>query len=209
MYLPGDFREDRTEVLHQTMRQIGAAIVVGQGPDGMIASHVPIELDSAPEPHGTLRCHFARANPQAAITDGQELLVIFQGPQGYVSPNWYPSKHLTGKAVPTWNYVAIHAYGTAVTFDEPAKLQAHLAAMTDHFESPNELPWKMADAPADYIAAMCRGIIGIEIRITRLEGKFKLSQNRSEHDAKGVVNGLRAQGDGVMADLVARANEQR
>ncbi len=209
MYLPGDFREDRTEVLHQTMRQIGAAIVVGQGPDGLIASHVPIELDTAAEPHGTLRCHFAKANPQAAaLRDGQELLVIFQGPQSYISPNWYPSKHQTGKAVPTWNYVAIHAYGTATTFDDPAKLQTHLAAMTDHFESPYELPWKLADAPADYIAAMCRGIIGIEMPITRLEGKWKMSQNKSEHDAAGVINGLRAQGNEVMADLVTQAVKQ-
>ncbi|MBT6984742.1 MAG: FMN-binding negative transcriptional regulator, partial [Rhodospirillaceae bacterium] len=170
---------------------------------------VPIELDTAPEPYGTLRCHFAKPNPQAtAITEGQELLVIFQGPQGYVTPNWYPSKHQTGKAVPTWNYIAIHAYGTATTFDDPAKLRDHLSAMTDHFESPYELPWKLSDAPEGYIDGMLQAIIGIEIPIARLEGKWKMSQNKSEHDAKGVINGLRAQGDGDMADLVELAGDQ-
>ncbi len=209
MYRPRKFSEDRTEVLHETMREIGAGIVVGTGPDGLIASHVPIELDATAGPNGTLRCHFAKPNPQAdAIADGQELLVIFQGPQAYVSPNWYPSKHQTGKAVPTWNYVAVHAYGRAEMFDDPAKLQTHLAAMTDHFESPYQLPWKLSDAPDGYIDGMCQAIVGLEIEITRLEGKWKMSQNKSEHDVHGVINGLRAQGDEEMADLVTQANEQ-
>ncbi|MDP6871970.1 MAG: FMN-binding negative transcriptional regulator [Alphaproteobacteria bacterium] len=207
MYLPRKFREERKDVLHKTMREIGAAIVVGQGASGLSASHVPIELDSAAGPYGTIRCHLAKANPQSEAIADQDVLLIFQGPQGYVTPNWYPSKHQTGKGVPTWNYVAIHAHGTATTFDDPARLQAHLGAMTDHFESAYQLPWKLEDAPDGYIEGMCQAIIGIEIEISRLEGKWKLSQNRSETDAAGVVNGLRAQGDTAMADLVALANE--
>lgn len=207
MYLPHKFREDRDDVLHKTMLEIGAAIIVGHGPDGMIASHVPIELDTGAGPHGTVRCHLAKANPQSEAIAGREVLLIFQGPQGYVTPNWYPSKHQTGKAVPTWNYVAIHAYGTATTFDDSARLEAHLGAMTDHFESAYQLPWKLEDAPDGYIEGMCQAIVGIEIEISRLEGKWKLSQNRSETDANGVINGFRAQGNNAMADLVALANE--
>ena len=210
MYLPKQYHETRVDVLHDTMCRIGAATVVAQGPDGMIASHVPIEVDGTEGENGTLRCHFSKANPHvAAIAAGGEVLVIFQGPQGYATPNWYPSKHQTGKAVPTWLYVTIHAYGQGATYDDIEKLKRHLAAMTDHFEAPYELPWKMADAPDDYIASKCKGIVGIEIPISRLEGKWKMNQAKSEHDVLGVINGLRAQGDGNLADLVASANEQK
>ena len=196
MYLPRMFREERIEVLHAAMLEIGAAAVVGQGPDGPIASHVPIELDPEPAPWGTIRCHFVRANPHAqSVADGGELLLIFQGPQGYVTPNWYPSKRETGKVVPTWNYVAIHAYGTATTFEDVAALRAHLGALTNRFEASSAVPWKIDDAPAAYIDGMCRAIIGIEIRLTRIEGKWKQSQNRTLHDRLGVINGLRAQGN--------------
>lgn len=211
MYIPQKFQVDDTELLHRTMVQIGAAAVVGHGPDGIVATHVPIELDAAAGSQGVIRCHFARPNPHAdAIAAGQELLLIFQGPQGYVTPSWYPSKHQTGKAVPTWNYIAIHAYGTAQTFDDPERIKAHLAALTDHFESPYAVPWKLGDAPDGFIDGMCRAVIGIEIEITRLEGKWKLSQNKAATDALGVVNGLRAAGgdaNNAMADLVQEANE--
>ena len=210
MYLPRKFREDRIEVLHAAMLEIGAAAVVGQGPEGPIASHVPIELDPEPAPWGTIRCHFTRPNPHArSVADGQELLVIFQGPQGYVTPSWYPTKRETGKVVPTWNYVAIHAYGTATTFDEVDRLRAHLAALTDRFEAGAAVPWKIDDAPADFIDGLCRAIVGIEIPLTRIEGKWKLSQNRPLHDRRGVANGLRARGDEAslrMAQLVEAAS---
>jgi transcriptional regulator len=209
MYLPRKFREDRIEVLHATMLEIGAAAVVGPGPDGPIASHVPIELDPEPAPWGTIRCHLARPNPHAqSIADGQELLLIFQGPQGYVTPNWYPSKRETGKVVPTWNYVAVHAYGTATTFEDVAALRAHLGALTKRFEAGSAVPWRIDDAPADYIDGMCRAIIGIEIRLTRIEGKWKLSQNRPLHDRLGVIAGLRAQSGEArlkMAEMVEAA----
>ena len=210
MYLPRKFREDRIEVLHAAMLEIGAAAVVGQGPDGPIATHVPIELDPEPAPWGTIRCHFARPNPQArTIAAGAELLLIFQGPQGYVSPNWYPSKRETGKVVPTWNYVAIHAYGRATTFEDVAALRAHLGALTDRFEGRSAVPWKIGDAPRDFIDGLCRAIVGIEIPLSRIEGKWKMSQNRSLHDRLGVANGLRAQGGDAslkMAELVEAAS---
>jgi transcriptional regulator len=209
MYLPRKFREDRIEVLHAAMLEIGAAAVVGPGPDGPIASHVPIELDPEPAPWGTIRCHFARPNPHAQSIadgqDGQELLLIFQGPQGYVTPNWYPSKRETGKVVPTWNYVAVHAYGAATTFEDVATLRAHLGALTKRFEASSAVPWKIDDAPADYIDGMCRAIIGIEVRLTRIEGKWKLSQNRPLHDRLGVINGLRAQDGDTSLRLAALA----
>jgi transcriptional regulator len=210
MYVPDAFREQRTDVLHGAMRDIGAAAIVGQGADGLVATHAPIELDPEPAPLGTVRFHFARANPQAqAIGDGRELLLIFQGPQGYVTPSWYPSKSLTGKVVPTWNYVAIHAYGKAEAIADPAKLRAHLAALTDRHERDSREPWKIGNAPADFIDEMCRMIIGIEIRLHRIEGKWKMSQNRSPEDRAGVIVGLRARGRAVdleMADLIEAAD---
>lgn len=206
MYVPRKFREDRVEVLHAAMLEIGAAAIVSQGPDGPIATHAPIEIDPEPAPWGTIRCHFARPNPHAdTVAAGGELLLIFQGPQGYVTPNWYPSKRETGKVVPTWNYVAIHAYGTAATFEDVESLRAHLGALTNRFEASSAVPWKVDDAPADFIDGMCRAIIGVEIRLTRIEGKWKLSQNRPLHDRLGVINGLRAQGGDTNEKMAALA----
>jgi transcriptional regulator len=210
MYVPKAFREQRTGVLHRAMRDIGAAAIVGQGADSLVATHAPIELDPEPAPLGTLRFHCARANPQAqAIGDGRELLLIFQGPQGYVTPSWYPTKQITGKVVPTWNYVAIHAYGSASVIEDPARLRSHLAALTSRHEGDSAQPWAIDDAPADFIDAMCRGIVGFEVGLDRIEGKWKMSQNRPPEDRAGVVDGLRARGRGAdreMADLVEAAD---
>jgi transcriptional regulator len=206
MYVPEAFQESRVEVLHAAMEQIGVATIVSQGPGGLLATHVPIEVDPKGGPRGLLRCHFARPNPHAEIiADGSEVLVLFQGPEGYITPTWYPSKKDSGKVVPTWNYVSVHAYGSATTFEGSEKLRPHLAAMTRHFEGDFAEPWELDDAPADFIDAMCRGIIGVEIRLSRIEGKWKLSQNRGEGDRAGVVRGLRTKGDGAsraLADLV-------
>ena len=219
MYVPPAFSENRIDVLHKMMSEIGTAVVVGRDQNGLVGTHVPIELDPQPEPFGTIRCHFARANPHAAAVSGNELLVIFQGPQGYVTPSWYPSKHETGRAVPTWNYVAVHAYGTATTFEDAGLLHAHLSVLTNRRESNYQVPWKIEDAPSGYIEGMCRAIIGIEIKLIRIEGKWKLSQNKPEHDRIGVINGLRSQGDEAsirmaglmlnMADLVAFAHPRK
>lgn len=208
MYRPEVFREDRIDVLHAAMAAIGAATLVSHGPDGLRASHVPIEIDAAPAPWGTLRCHLARANPHAAsIAEGGELLVIFQGPEGYVTPSWYPSKAQTGKVVPTWNYIAVHAYGSATTFEGPERLRPHLAELTRNFETAFDAPWSIDDAPTEFVDAMCRAIIGIEIRVSRIEGKWKLSQNRSDDDRAGVVRGLRANGDEASRALADRMEE--
>ena len=209
MYVPKPFQEHRVDVLHAAMREIGAAAIVGQDANGLVATHAPVELASEPEPFGTIRIHFARANPHArAIKDVQELLLIFQGPQGYITPSWYPSKQMTGKVVPTWNYVAIHAYGKATVFEDAIKLKAHLTALTDRFESGYDLPWKINDAPQKFIDGMCHAIIGFEITIDRIEGKWKASQNKASDDRIGVVNGLRTQGDRAMADLVEAAHAE-
>lgn len=212
MYVPPVFCENRIDVLHKMMSEIGAAVVVGHDQNGLVATHVPIELDPQPEPFGTIRCHFARANPHAATVSGGELLAVFQGPQGYVTPSWYPSKHQTGKAVPTWNYVAVHAYGIATTFEDAGLLHAHLSALTDRQESNYRIPWKVEEAPRSFIDGMCRAIIGIEIKLTRIEGKWKLSQNKPAHDRIGVINGLRSLGDEAsdrIADLVEVAHRRR
>lgn len=210
MFVPSVFREDRIEVLHRAMRDIAAATLVSQGPDGLIATHVPIELDSSAGENGVLRCHFAKANPHAAVVaDGGELLAIFQGPQGYVTPSWYPSKAETGKVVPTWNYVAIHAYGTATPMTDTDTLKGHLARMTAGHEARSAAPWSLDDAPEDFINGMCRAIVGLEIALNRIEGKWKLSQNRSPGDRAGVLAGLRATDDPAnarLADLVEQAN---
>jgi len=211
MYLPPAFAEDRVEVLHRTMAEIGAAAIVSQGPDGLIATHAPVQVLPEPAPWGTIRCHFAKPNPHAAqIAAGGETLLIFHGPQGYVSPSWYPTKKQTGKVVPTWNYVAVHAYGRARTVEDSAWLRRHLGALTDGQESRYALPWSLDDAPAEFIDGLTRAIVGIEIELNRIEGKWKASQNRSDADRLGVIAGLRAQGDDnsrKLADLVEDARD--
>ncbi len=212
MYTPRLFREERIGVLHQAMVEIGAATIVGTGPDGLTATHAPIVMDPDPAPFGTLHCHFARANPHAkALESGSEVLVIFQGAQGYVSPSWYPSKQETGEVVPTWNYVAIHAHGAASTFDDPGRLREHLSELTRHFEKERSDPWKVEDAPEEFIAGLCNAIVGVEIKLTGIEGKWKLSQNRPDADRLGVIAGLRSQGNRggrSLAALVERAMEE-
>jgi transcriptional regulator len=145
-------------MLLAAMGGIGTAAVVSDGPGGLVASHVPVEVDPEPAPLGRIRCHFALPNPQLkAIGEGQELLFIFQGPLSYVTPSWYPTKRRTGKVVPTLNYVAVHAYGTVSAFLDGDALRAYLAALTGRFESSNDAPWKIDDAPADYISRLCAG----------------------------------------------------
>jgi transcriptional regulator len=206
MYLPTQFREDDPAVLHATMREIGAATLVSQGPDGLIASHVPLEVVMEPGPWGLVRCHLARANPHAAVlAAGGEVLLTFQGPQGYISPSLYETKPASGgKVVPTWNYVAIHACGQATTFEGPDALRPHLAALTDGHEAGRAEPWALTDAPDDFIEMMCKAIVGFEIRLSRIEGKWKMSQNRPPVDRASVIAGLRAEGRSVLADMVVK-----
>lgn len=212
MYLPSHFKEARVSILQDFIRRHGLATLVCQGSRGLVASHVPLLFDPAPAPNGTLRGHLARANAHWRDTlpnvDG---LAIFSGPQGYVSPNWYASKHEHGKVVPTWNYVAVHAYGPIHFFHDADRLRALVAALTDVHEAGLPKPWSIDDVPPDFIRAHLKGIVGFEMPIARLEGNWKLSQNRPAADRQGVVDGLRANGDAAsmaLADLVAAASAE-
>ncbi len=206
MYIPPHFREDRIEVLHQAIRSAGPATLVSMTADGLFASHAPMMLDPSPAPYGTLIGHLAKANPHARLADPTvRTLVIFQGPNGYITPSYYATKQQHGKVVPTWNYVAIHAYGTLETFDDPVRLLDVVTRLTDLHETPRAQPWGVTDAPDDFIQVMLRGIIGIALPIVRLEGKVKMSQNRPAADQSGVIDGLRLDGQDDLAAAVVRA----
>ena len=208
MYIPRHFEETRVEVLHRLMRDEPFATLVTLGPDGLNANHLPLELDPEPAPFGTLRGHVSRANAVWRTTDPSvEALVVFQGPQRYITPAWYPTKEEHGRVTPTWNYVVAHAYGTPRFIEDAAWLRAHVERLTAIHEAGRERPWHVGDAPDDYIAAQVRGIVGFEIAITRLSGKWKVSQNRVDPDREGVAAGLRAEADAAaaaMADIVER-----
>ena len=206
MYVPAHFNEARIDVLHEMMRGTGLASLVSMTTDGLIASHAPLMLDPHPAPYGTLIGHLARANPHARAADpGVETLVIFQGPDGYITPSYYAAKQEHGKVVPTWNYLAIHAYGILKAFDDPARLLDVVTRLTNRHEIQRAQPWAVTDAPADFVAGMLRGIVGIELQITRLDGKTKMSQNRPAADQTGVIQGLRADGSNALAEAVVRA----
>ena len=192
MYNPKHFQETRIEVLHECLRHCPFAALVTQTAQGLEANHIPFELDTEPSPYGTLRGHIARANPlwRESLPD-TEVLAIFQGPNTYISPSWYPSKPQTGEVVPTWNYIVVHAYGPLRIVDDPAWLRSLVARLTDQHEATRLEPWRVSDAPDEYIHKMLGAIVGLEIPISRLIGKWKISQNRSEPDRQGVITGLR------------------
>ncbi len=195
MYNPSPFAEHRVDVLHAFIRQYPFAAIVSCGDDGPEATHVPVVLHEDVGPKGVLRCHFARANRHwETMRSMPAVLVILQGPDQYITPDWYPSKREHGKVVPTWNYVAVHVRGKARIVEGREELEQHLRTLTEQHESARETPWSIDDAPKDYIEALSRGIVGIEIEIVEIEGKWKVSQNRPETDRKGVVAGLEAAG---------------
>jgi transcriptional regulator len=199
MYVPSHFKEDRVPELHAMMRAIAIGTLVTHGADGLEASHVPLLIDPEPGPYGTLRGHIARGNGQwkraarGANGGGGEALVTFLGPDAYVTPTWFPSKRETGKVVPTWNYIAVHAYGPLHFFEDRAPLLDIVTRLTNAHESRRAPPWAVTDAPADYIDAMLKAIVGFELPIARLEGKWKLSQNKSAADIAGIRDGLAAE----------------
>ncbi|WLH46260.1 FMN-binding negative transcriptional regulator [Pseudomonas beijingensis] len=191
MYNPKAFAVEDLPQLHQMMGDCRLAVLVTHGEHGLQASHLPLLLDTQQGPNGSLYGHMARANPQwRDLEAGAEALVIFAGSDAYVSPGFYPSKAEHGKVVPTWNYVAVHAYGSAEVFSDAHRLRNLVSALTDRHESARALPWKLDDAPAEYIDSMLKAIVGFALPIQRLEGKRKLSQNRSPEDVAGVRNGL-------------------
>jgi transcriptional regulator len=205
LYVPPLFKEDRIDVLHAAIRRTGLATLVTLGTDGLIASHVPMLLDTEPAPYGTLLGHVARPNPQArGAVPGVQALAIFQGPDAYITPSWYATKRENGKVVPTWNYVAIHAYGPVEFFGDKERLRAIVTRLTERQESTRAQPWAVTDAPADFTDVMLKGIVGFALPIVRLEGKWKMSQNRPAQDRAGVVDGLTEQGREEVAALIPR-----
>jgi transcriptional regulator len=202
MYQVGAFREERIDVMHALMRNHRLATLVTVNDGVPQANHLPLLIDPEPAPAGTLRGHVARANPVWREADGREVLVIFQGPQAYVTPSWYPSKRETGQVVPTWNYAVVHAYGRLVVHDDREWLRTLVTRLTDQQEAGRQQPWRVDDAPPDYVDRMLGAIVGIEIPVSRLAGKWKVSQNRSEADRSGVAEGLR-QSDEVQAQAMA------
>jgi transcriptional regulator len=193
MYIPRANEETRTSVLHTFMRSQPFASLVTLASTGLFASHIPLVLEEDGTEFGILRGHLSRANTQWKDIDSSvEALAIFTGPNHYITPSWYPSKAEHGKVVPTWNYIVVHAYGTLKLIEDAAWLLAHLNQLTNTHEAGKPVPWKVSDAPADYIASQMKGIVGIELPITRLEGKWKLSQNRSDADRDGAEAGLEA-----------------
>jgi transcriptional regulator len=205
MYLPAHFEETRAELLHALMRAHPFATLVTLADGALYADHLPFEFDPALAPFGTLRCHVARSNPVwRSLEQGVQPLVVFQGEHAYITPSWYPSKADTHKVVPTYNYMVVHAQGDARVVEDADWLRDLVTRLTQRFEAPREQPWAVADAPSDYIDTMLKAIVGIEIPLTRLSGKWKNSQNRSAADQAGVLRGLQAGGAQALAEALAQ-----
>jgi transcriptional regulator len=203
MYLPAHFAESRTEVLHRLIGDYGLGTLVTLSAGALEANHIPFEIDPEPAPYGTLRAHVARSNPVwREFAKEVYALVVFQGAQAYISPNWYPSKQESGQVVPTYNYMVVHASGPLKIVDDATWLRALVGRLTDRYEASQAAPWKIDDAPDAYIEKMLGAIVGIEIPINKLVGKWKTSQNRPTADRAGVVAGLRQQG-GENAEVMA------
>lgn len=208
LYNPAQFKQDDVGALHDAIRAHGFGTLVTLGADGLEASHVPMMIEPAPGPYGTLIGHVAKANPQwRSVRPDVAALAMFLGPNAYITPAWYPSKHEGGKVVPTWNYTAIHASGTLTFFEDPERLLRLVTRLTEHHEAGRAAPWKVTDAPADYVQGMLKGIVGFELAITRLEGKWKMSQNRPAADRTGVVEGLTREGGPTEAEVAKIVTE--
>jgi transcriptional regulator len=206
MYTPKHFVETRVEALHGLIRAYPFATVVANTVNGLVANHLPFELVD-----GVLHGHVARGNELVQM-DGTEILLVFQGPDGYISPNWYPSKHETGREVPTWNYAVVHVHGRLRVIDGATWLRRLLETLTDHHEADQPQPWKISDAPEDHIEKSLRAIVGLEVAIERIEGKFKLSQNHPARNRAGVIAGLRERdgdGDAELAALMTQQEEPK
>lgn len=196
MYIPTAFLETRPEVLQGLIRSHPLALLVSAGPDGLAATPIPMLLYPGEGANGVLRGHLARANGQwRDLAGGAECLAVFQGEHGYVTPSWYPSKQAAHKVVPTWNYATVQAWGRPAVVEDPAWLRRLLDDLTGAQEQARPLPWSPADAPQDFIAAMIQAVVGIEIQVGRMEGKWKMSQNREDGDRAGVIAGLGAADD--------------
>lgn len=202
MYEPPHFRDDDLDAQHGLIEAYPLGLMISAGPEGIIANPIPFILYRGDGERGTLRCHLAKANPQwQALAETPAALVVFQGSQSYVTPSWYPTKAETEKVVPTWNYAMVQARGQARVVSDAAWLHANVSALTDQQEGRRQKPWSVSDAPEPFIAAQLKGIVGIEIAIETISGKFKVSQNRPVADRAGVAEGL-AESNPAMAAMV-------
>jgi transcriptional regulator len=214
MYIPKQFEELRAEAMHELIRAYPLATLVTHSSSGLNANHIPLHLSESPAPNGTLQGHIARANPLLGeIAEGIEALAIFHGPDSYITPSWYATKTETGRVVPTWNYAVVHAYGVLRIVDNASWLRAQLNALTDHNEASFPEPWSVSDAPLEHIEKIMAAIVGVEMVITKMLGKWKVSQNQPEQNQGSVISGLKASGlleSEVMAALVeTRAENTR
>jgi transcriptional regulator len=210
MYLPSHFEETRTSVVHEAMRANPFGTLVTLTAQGLDANHIPMEVEPDPAPYGMVRGHVARANPVWRDLQTNDVLAIFQGRHTYISPSWYPTAQESRKAVPTWNYVVVHAHGAIRFIDDAEWVREQLGRLVTRFESHRASPWRMSDMPADYVESLIRGVVGFEIPIARLIGKWKVSQNRPTGDVQGIVAGLHAAGEASdldMARLVVDARQ--
>lgn len=207
MYTPAHFAINEPQQLHAIIRAHPLGALVTHGPEGLDANHIPFELDADAGAQGRLTAHVARANPVwQQCQGGADVLVIFRGNESYISPNWYPSKHETHRQVPTWNYEVVHVHGRLSVMDHEKFVRGVVARLTRQHESTEPRPWKMGDAPPDYIDGMLRAIVGIEIDIQRIEGKAKLSQNREPRDRLNAAEILLARGEAGLGQAMRDAS---
>lgn len=208
MYTPSHFQVNKLPALHALVEAFPLGVFITHGEDGLDANHIPFELDRSAGSLGVLRGHVARSNPVwTSVQDGAEVLVVFRAEDGYISPSWYPGKHEAHRQVPTWNYRVVHAHGHLHIRDEEKFVRGVVARLTRRHEAAEPTPWKMGDAPADYINGMVQAIVGIEIEITRLEGKFKLGQNKDERDRLGAADMLYQRGNAELGQAMQQAGE--
>lgn len=204
MYLPEQFRENDIAVLHELIRGYPLATVVTLSSGGLNANHIPLYLSDEPAPFGTLQGHVARANPMLCdIGVNSEVLTIFQGPESYISPSWYATKKEHGRVVPTWNYAVVHVYGSLKVIDDAVWLRKQLEALTAHNEAVFSSPWAVSDAPYEFTEKLFGAIVGVEMNITKIIGKWKVSQNQPQQNQASVVAGLRASGSSDALQMAA------
>jgi len=204
MYIPPHFEQPDIEVMHDLIRNRPLATLVTLGSDGINANHIPLHLSPAPEPFGVLRGHVARANPiWRDLESDADTLAIFHGPDAYISPSWYATKQETGKVVPTWNYAVVHAYGSLRIIDDASWVRSQMEALTTHHEAAFPEPWAVSDAPEDFTEKLIGAVVGIEMVITRLFGKWKISQNQPPQNQNSVIQGLNASGQAEAMTMAA------
>ena len=206
MYVPAHFDESRPEILHDLITSHPFGMLCTSGRNGLDANHLPFEFHAGEGPRGVLHCHVARNNPVwQDLANGDEVLVVFRAGDAYISPQWYPSKHEFHKQVPTWNYIVVHAHGRVTIRDDERYVRGVVARLTRRHEASQPVPWKMSDAPREYTDLMLKAIVGIEIEVTRLIGKVKLSQNKEARDVRGAGEALNARGERLIGEAMLAA----